>query len=89
MRQKGSGGPAGPEGENFAIARNISDCHKVLSPTRCGGSPLAEGAKRGSTLKRARDAMHLPAAGGGRDLHHIKADGCIPVGAALQILLGG
>ena len=45
MRQKGSGGPAGPEGENFAIARNISDCRKVLSPTRCGGSPLAEGAK--------------------------------------------
>ena len=46
MRQKGSGGPAGPEGENFAIARNISDCRKVLSPTRCGGSPLAEGAKK-------------------------------------------
>ena len=46
MRQKGSGSPAGPEGENFAIARNISDCRKVLSPTRCGGSPLAEGAKR-------------------------------------------
>ena len=39
------GGPAGPEGENLAIARNISDSRKALSPTRCGGSPLAEGAK--------------------------------------------
>ena len=32
--------------------------------------------------------MHLPAAGGGRDLHHIKADGGIAVGAVLQVLLG-
>ena len=40
------GGPAGPEGENLAIARNISDSREVLSPTRCGGSPLPEGAKK-------------------------------------------
>ena len=33
--------------------------------------------------------MYLPALGGGSDFHHIKADGCVPVGAALQILLGG
>ena len=25
------GGPAGPEGENCAIARNISGCRKLLS----------------------------------------------------------
>ena len=36
----------GVEGLNFAMARNISSGGKVLSPTRCGGSPLAEGAKR-------------------------------------------
>ena len=40
------GGPAGPEGENLAIARNISDSREVLSSTRCGGSPLPEGAKK-------------------------------------------
>ena len=39
------GGPAGPEGENLATARNVSDNRKVLSPTACGRSPLAEGAK--------------------------------------------
>ena len=38
--------PEGAEGENLAIARNISGNRTVLSPTRCGGSPLAEGAKR-------------------------------------------
>ena len=32
-------------GENLAIARNISGSHTVLSPTACGRSPLAEGAK--------------------------------------------
>ena len=37
--------PVGPEGENLAIARNISDSRTVLSPTACGRSPLAEGAK--------------------------------------------
>jgi len=37
--------PEGAEGENLAIARNISDSHTVLSPTACGRSPLAEGAK--------------------------------------------
>ena len=45
MRQRGSDGPAGPEGENLATNRNISVCRKVLSPTACGRSPLAEGAK--------------------------------------------
>ncbi len=43
--QKGNSGPAGPEGENLATTRNISDDRKALSPTRCGGSPLPEGAK--------------------------------------------
>ena len=33
------GGPAGPEGENLATARNVSDNRKVLSPTACGRSP--------------------------------------------------
>ena len=54
------GGPAGPEGENLATARNISDDRKALSPTRCGGSPLAEGAKGLS----APSARELPPAGG-------------------------
>ena len=49
------GGPAGPEGENCAIARNISGCRKLLSPSRCGGSPLAEGAKRGIPRTIARN----------------------------------
>ena len=44
------GGPAGPEGENPAIARNISGNRKVLSPTACGRSPLAEGAKNFAPL---------------------------------------
>jgi len=37
--------PEGAEGENLAIARNISGNRTVLSPTACGRSPLAEGAK--------------------------------------------
>ena len=41
------GGPAGPEGESLAMTRNISGRRKVLSPTRCSGSPLPEGAKGG------------------------------------------
>ena len=55
QRQQGSGGPAGPEGENCAIAQNISGCRKLLSPSRCGGSPLAEGAKRGIPRTIARN----------------------------------
>ncbi len=35
--------PEGAEGENLAIARNISGNRTVLSPTACGRSPLAEG----------------------------------------------
>ena len=35
----------GAKGENFAIVRNISGSRTVLSPTACGRSPLAEGAK--------------------------------------------
>mgnify|MGYP007127808219 CR=1 FL=1 len=46
------GGPAGPEGESLAMTRNISGRRKVLSPTRCGGSPLPEGAKGGSLRRR-------------------------------------
>ena len=38
--------PEGAEGENLAIARNISGSRTVLSPTASGRSPLAEGAKR-------------------------------------------
>ena len=37
--------PQVTEGERLAIARNISDSRTVLSPTACGRSPLAEGAK--------------------------------------------
>ena len=44
------GGPAGPEGENPAIARNISGDRKVLSPTACGRSPLAEVARNFAPL---------------------------------------
>ncbi len=39
------GGPAGPEGEDLAITRNLPDNHQPLSPTACGRSPLPEGAK--------------------------------------------
>ena len=39
--------PEGAEGENLAIARNISGSRTVLSPTACGRSPLAEGGLRG------------------------------------------
>ena len=46
------GGPAGPEGENLATNRNISVCRKVLSPTACGRSPLAEGAKFRNTSQQ-------------------------------------
>ena len=35
--------PEGAEGENLAIARNASDCRKVLSPTACGRSPSGPG----------------------------------------------
>lgn len=35
----------GAEGENLVIAQNISGSRTVLSPTACGRSPLAEGAK--------------------------------------------
>ena len=51
--------PAGPEGASLAATRNISDCREVLSPTRCGGSPLAEGAK--DLLRPQRLAEHLQA----------------------------
>ncbi len=40
------GGPAGPEGENLAIARNISDSREVLSPHPLRREPLPEGAKK-------------------------------------------
>ena len=38
--------PEGAEGENLAMTRNIPARRAVLSPTACGRSPLAEGAKR-------------------------------------------
>ena len=38
--------PEGAEGENLAMTRNIPARRTVLSPTACGRSPLAEGAKR-------------------------------------------
>ena len=53
------GGPAGPEGLNLAMTRNISGRCKVLSPTACGRSPLAEGAKWGggyTATRRIREA---------------------------------
>ena len=45
LASEGERCPEGAEGENLAIARNISDSRTVLSPTACGRSPLAEGAK--------------------------------------------
>ena len=45
LEPEGEQWPAGPEGENLATVRNISGHGKALSPTRCGGSPLTEGAK--------------------------------------------
>ena len=48
--------PEGAEGESLAIARNISDCRTVLSPTACGRSPLAEGAKGGTHLFQQSEA---------------------------------
>ena len=35
--------PEGAEGENLAIARNISGSRTVLSPTACGRSPSGPG----------------------------------------------
>ena len=35
----------GAVGENLFMTRNVSDSGKALSPSRCGGSPLAEGDK--------------------------------------------
>ena len=49
--------PEGAEGENLAIARNISGSRTVLSPTACGRSPLAEGAKGGAHLFRQAGRM--------------------------------
>ena len=46
MRQRGERCPEGAEGENLAIARNVLGNRTVLSPTACGRSPLAEGAKK-------------------------------------------
>ena len=34
-----------------AMTRNIPGCRAVLSPTACGRSPLAEGAKRGAFFR--------------------------------------
>ena len=48
--------PEGAEGENLAIARNISGSRTVLSPTACGRSPLAEGAKGCAHLFRQSKA---------------------------------
>ena len=45
LAPRGERCPEGAEGENLAIARNISDSRTVLSPTACGRSPLAEGTK--------------------------------------------
>ncbi len=45
INDQNSCAPEGAEGENLAIARNISGSRTVLSPTACGRSPLAEGAK--------------------------------------------
>ena len=35
----------GAVGENLSMTQNVSDSGKALSPSRCGGSPLAEGGK--------------------------------------------
>ena len=35
----------GAVGENLSMTQNVSDNGKALSPSRCGGSPLAEGGK--------------------------------------------
>ena len=45
----------------LAITRNISDSRTVLSPTACGRSPLAEGAKklRILTKKSILHTIHL------------------------------
>lgn len=37
--------PVGAEKENLSMTRNVSDNGKALSPSRCSGSPLAEGDK--------------------------------------------
>ena len=46
LAPEGERWPVGPEGENFAMTRNISDNREALSPTACGRSPLPEGAKK-------------------------------------------
>ncbi len=49
VRQAGTGGQCSPLQEFSPVwARNIPARRTVLSPTACGRSPLAEGAKRGA-----------------------------------------
>ena len=50
--------PVGAEGENIAIARNISGSRTVLSPTACGRSPLPEGAKGRTRLFLQSEPPH-------------------------------
>ena len=50
--------PVGAEGENIAIARNISGSRTVLSPTACGRSPLPEGAKGRARLFLQSEPPH-------------------------------
>ena len=50
--------PVGAEGENIAIARNISGSRTVFSPTACGRSPLPEGAKGRTRLFLQSEPPH-------------------------------
>ena len=52
--------PVGAGGRTLPIARNISGCRTVLSPTRCGGSPLTEGPRGKRTFF---DSLSLPPRG--------------------------
>ncbi len=47
------------------MARNIPGCRTVLSPTACGRSPLAEGAKRGGAFYMRPWKFALPQVGTG------------------------
>ena len=48
------------------MTRNIPGCRTALSPTACGRSPLAEGAKRERRILYAPAEVYLAANGHGR-----------------------
>ena len=60
MRQRGSGGPEGRRERTLPLPQATDD-GEALSPSRCGGGPLAEGAKEieGRTTMANNTVRHI------------------------------